>query len=410
MAASITAAALSARQSVVLDLSPRIGELTIMATYPGGIRVWDSKRDFSQTIIESHMNDIQTELVAAESVYGVNPQIATNNPGNLLRDYVTVTNRLTSMVRGEHLPYYQGALLNYNLHTAPQDTNPDVPEQDPLGRDLFWYGSGKRQRCRQLRLSTGETVFNPYHWEVPDRAGTWEPWCGLPMEQDDATIADGGWQRLPIVGQDDPFSMGIGDGLRLNQTGLWMINLKVDHTADDDTAIVRARRRARLEINGRDATLQHLVRENADNGNYLLNYVSWIEVLPAGTIITASARVDGTDLTQSVPVNAYLRAHLIRCTDADDDGMLAEFPDTIYKPPPPPPPPRPEPPRDTGPYQPCDPDHSPPSYSLGLGAENRNYAVEIRPGEWYGYYGWGTVGPQSSSFFIGIGSVGGVNI
>jgi hypothetical protein len=153
------------------------------------------------------------------------------------------------------------------------------------------------------------------------------------------------------------------------------------------------------------------VRQNADNEHYLINYVTWIEVLPAGTLISASARVDGTDLTQSLPVNAYLRAHLIRCTDEDDDGMLAEFPDSIYTPPPPPPPKHPEPPHTpTGPYHDDECDNSPPSAYVIGGGSNSNYAVEIRPGEWYGYYGWGTVGPQSSSFFVGIGSVGGSNI
>jgi hypothetical protein len=377
-----------------------------MATYPGGIRTWTTKRDFSQTIIESHMNDIQTELVAGETIFGVNPQIATNNPGGLLRDYTTVTNRITSMVRGEHLPYFQAALFDYSLHTADQDDAPDLPDQTPSGHDLDWCGHKHRQRCRRLRLRSGDCVRLPFHWERPDRDGN-SPWCGLPVEEDPGTVADGGWQRLPMIGQDDPFSMGLIDGLKLNQTGFWMINLRVDHTSDDDTIAVQSRRYARLEINGKAMTLQHMIRENEDNHDYLTNYVSWIEVLPKNTIITASARADGEGLTQSLSCNAFLRAHLIRCTDEDDDGLLVDFPDTIYKPPPPPDPPCPSPPhtpsRPSGGggsshFEPDSPDYSYPTQSSGT--PMGYYAAELRPGEWYGYYPSGyTVGPSDSPIF-----------
>ncbi|GAA2322200.1 hypothetical protein GCM10010149_89180 [Nonomuraea roseoviolacea subsp. roseoviolacea] len=375
-----------------------------MATYPGDIRVLPTKRDFSQTIIESHMNDIQTELVAAEKIFGVNPHIATANPGNLVRDYITVTNRITSMVRGEHLPYYQSAVLDYKLHTTSQASNPQVPDKDPDGNDLDWCGTQKRQRARQLTLASGEQVWLPYYYNVINRDGDDEPWVGLPMEQDEQSTADGGWQRLPFLGEDDPFGMGLVDGIKLNQTGLWMINLRVDHRATEDSTAVRARHRARLEINGRDATLQHLVRENADNTGFITNYVAWVEVLKAGTVITASARVDGTDLTDDISVNAFLRAHLIRCTEEEDDGMLKDFPDTIYTPPPPPPPRAPSVPPTPTPGRPNT------NYPSGGSIDRTPYAVEIRPGEWYGYYGWGTVGPQSSPYFVGIGQIGGSNI
>lgn len=376
-----------------------------MAIYPGGIRTWTTKRDFSQTIIESHMNDIQTEMVAGQKVWGVNPQIATANPGNLRVDYGTVGDRLTAMVRGEHLPYYQGARLGYVLHPAPQDTNPAVPSTDPDGKDLHWCGGAHRQRAKRLRLTSGDYVWLPYHWEVPNPAGDPEPWVGLPLEQDEQTTADGGWQRIPLAGLDDPFAMHIGDGIRLNETGLWMINLKVDHQADAETIDVRARRRARLEINGKDATLRHLVRENEHNSAYLVNYVSWVEVLSAGTIITASARVDGEGLTDSTPINAYLRAHLIRCTQEEDDGMLADFPQSIYTPPPPPPTRAPQVPRTPR------GDEFVPDITVGGGTPiggsiSGPYAVEVRPGEWYGIYGWGTVGPQEGPFFPGIGQSG----
>ncbi|MFI6495904.1 hypothetical protein [Nonomuraea typhae] len=371
-----------------------------MATYPGGYRVWTTKRDFSQTIFASHMNDIQAEVVAGETVFGVNPQIASNNPGHIVRDYGTVGARLQSMIRGEHLPYYQGAVFNYALHTTNQDTNPDVPGQDPDGRDLVWCGTARRQRAKRLRLSGGEVVWMPYHWEVPDRDGHDDPWLGIPLEQDSATVADGGWQRLPFIGADDPFELGIGDGLRLNETGLWMISLIVHHTPDADSTTVRARRRARLEIDGRDVTLQHLVRQNPENASFLTNRLMWMDIMSRGTSITASARVDGTGLTESLPCNAYLRAQLLRTTGREDDGKLIDFPKSIYTPPPPPPPPTP-----SVPPTPTPGGYTPTPTQVG-GGMSGPYAYEARPGEWYGVYGWGTVGPQGSPFFPGIGSWG----
>jgi len=376
-----------------------------MARYPGEIRTWTTKRDFSQTIIESHMNDIQDEAVAGETVFGVNPHIATKNPGFKTRDYGTVTDRITSMVRGEQMPYYQAALIGYPLHPTSIESKPDVPSQDPDGRDLDWCGRGRRQRAKVLTLATGERLYMPYHYKVPNRDGEDEPWLGLPLEQDDYTIADGGWQRLPLIGQDDPFSLGIGDGIRLIDTGLWMISLKVDYTPTEDSITVRARYRARLEIDGKARTLQHLVRSNAYNEHYLTSWIHWVEVMPKGTVITASARVDGTDLEDDILANAYLRAHLIRCTEGDDDGFLVDFPDTIYKPPPPPPPPRP-----TVPYTPSTPNENPyvPPTVLQPSSGYQSsgpYVIEARPGEWYGIYGWGTVGPNSSPIFPGTGLI-----
>lgn len=372
-----------------------------MASYPGSYRPWTTKRDFSQGIIESHMNDPQAEVVAGEIVFGVNPQIATNNPGGYIRDYGTVGARLQSMIRGEHLPYYQGGVQDYLLHSTAQDDNPEIPDEDPDGRDLDWCGSGHRQRGKQLTLASGEKIYSPYHWEVPDRDGYGFPWLGLPLEQDAETVGDGGWQRLPIMPTDDPNSMGIGDGLRLNETGLWVVSLMVHHVPDVDSVAVRARRRARLEIDGRDVTLRHMVRDSADNGEFLTNRISWMEVMTKGTVITASARVDGNDLTASYRCNAYVRAQLLRCTGEDDDGKLKDFPDSIYKPPPPPPKPRP-----STPSTPSGSNYTPPDqYVIGGHANEGPYAVEVRPGEWYGYYGWGTVGPQGNSYFAGIGQI-----
>ncbi|MDP9870458.1 MULTISPECIES: hypothetical protein [Streptosporangium] len=357
-----------------------------MATYPNGYRAWPTKRDLSQTIIESHTNDVQDEIRATQTVLGVNPQIANNNPGGLVIDYTTVADRLTSHTRGEHLPYYQGAVRNYRLNTAPLLVgSPGVPAADPDGNPLRWVGTARRQLCKELPTADGKRLLLPYHYELADPEGIDTPWVGLPLEADALTVSDGGWQRLPIRYYDDPFVMGVQDGVVLNETGLWMISLKVDHTPDADTRAVRARRRARLEINGRDATLHHMVRQNEHNGDFLINTIHWSEVLKRGTRITASARIDGTDLTDALPINAYLRVYLVRCTEEEDDGMLRDFPRSIYTPPPPPPPPAPPAPTPPRPGSPSS--SAPPAdYSGGHTVVNIN-------GNWYAYYGYGTVGP-----------------
>jgi len=349
-----------------------------MAFYPQQYRPWTTKRDFSQIIHESHVNDVQDEIHATQTVIGVNPQIAVNDPGGIIKDYGTVAARQTAYARGEQLPYYQGSIFGHLLDPRPTDPNgPQDPTPERPGRF--------RQRCKELVDPHGR------HWLLPIYRLKDDPQteiCGLPLCADDnKTIADGGWQRIPFTANDDPFEMGMLDGVILNETGLWLISLKVDHVPTEDTTLVQARRRARLEIDGRDVTLVHMVRENARTADgHLHNLINWIEILPKGTKITASARVDGTDLTEKVPINAYLRVFLVRCIDdVPTDGYLADWPQSIYKPPPPPRPVSPAP-------DPVTPIPTPSPGSTGgvnwepTGFYGGGTVYELSPGVWVGQY------------------------
>jgi len=374
-----------------------------MAYYPKEYRRFTTKRNFTQVIYASHVNDLQEELYATQVILGVNPHIAPRDPGFRVpgwepRNYGTVGDRLQAYLRGEQLPYYEGAIVNYPLtpgNTAvPPPNNPEPPQNGGGGcarndRGLQWLvpvhsrshmhtpvrdylrrvggiltpipGLDDDHTARYRRITTGRWSLT----EDPVRGPRWEWWAGeewidedhflgLPLVHDEQTTDDGRWWRLPIHPTSDPFMMKSGDGLVLCETGLWMVSLRVDGVPTSETRAARARRRARLEINGQDVGLRHLVRENQHNGDFLHNYIHWVEVLPAGTTISASARVDGEGLTAPVPVTAYLRAHLIRCVDhLSPGGELVDAPAPRYNPPPPSPQDRQPPPRRDPDYDDC---------------------------------------------------------
>ncbi|MEV4454370.1 hypothetical protein [Microbispora sp. NPDC049633] len=358
-----------------------------MATYPTGFRTFTTKRDFSQTIFESHVNDIQDELFASQTVLGINPQISTRDPGNLAIDYTTVADRLQAYLRGEQLPYYQGGVLAYPL--TPGNTSVPPPTSTPKPPQSGGGGCAGHESGRQwfppihsrshtttpissyLKLVNGiltplddgpsiaadepgpgryRSITTGKWWQADvERDNIWQylvgdDWdpddhqVGLPQVDDDKTTEDGRWWRLPLAATADPYTMHWGDGIILNETGLWSISLRVDGVPTTQTRDAKAIRQARLEIDGKDVMLRHRLREHDDNGDFLVNTVHWTEILPRGTAISASARIDGPGLTTPVPINAYLRVQLVRCIDnPNPDGGLADAPTPIYTPPPPPP-------------------------------------------------------------------------
>ncbi|MGW0060348.1 hypothetical protein ACWDTT_10520 [Streptosporangium sandarakinum] len=414
-----------------------------MATYPGGFRIFTTKRDFTQTIFESHINDIQGELEATQKVLGINPHIALNDPCCIdsgddghghghghttdrhYQNHGTVGQRIQNYMRGEQLPYYAGSVTNYPLKPGPKlGSVPADHHQVPLppqsGSDncaswpdgMHWTvpihshthistppsayvrmgadglliplttlaaddGHDHDHDHSAAAAAPGEYVpLRRTSWTTRDdsddrrgRTCTWQAgddfipgdhFIGLPCVHDSKTTDDGRWWRLPIAPDDDPCMMKSGDGFILAETGLWTFTLRVDGLPTTQTGAAKAIRQARLEIDGKDVLLRHRLAEGGQGPDAIVNYVTWTEILPAGTIITASARVDGAGITGTIPVNAYLRGALIRCIDNPNPyGGLADVPPAHYNPPPPPPPPPPpapspvQPPTSPGGYDDC---------------------------------------------------------
>ncbi|GAA2322214.1 hypothetical protein GCM10010149_89200 [Nonomuraea roseoviolacea subsp. roseoviolacea] len=52
------------------------------ALYPGELRVWSTKFDYTTIVFADHFNTAQDELVALLRVVGLTPQIARNDPGS----------------------------------------------------------------------------------------------------------------------------------------------------------------------------------------------------------------------------------------------------------------------------------------------------------------------------------------
>lgn len=59
------------------------------ASFPSGVRPFESKVDFTQIIFAEHVNSVQEEIVAIESYIGVNPHVSGGYVGTFDPDTVT---------------------------------------------------------------------------------------------------------------------------------------------------------------------------------------------------------------------------------------------------------------------------------------------------------------------------------
>jgi hypothetical protein len=72
-----------------------------MAIFPLGIKTFTAKRNLLDDVDASHINDIQSEITAIETVLGENPH--TDDTGG---KWKSLRDRLNSMGRGGHVPVF----------------------------------------------------------------------------------------------------------------------------------------------------------------------------------------------------------------------------------------------------------------------------------------------------------------
>jgi hypothetical protein len=73
------------------------------ASYPSGVRPFESKVDFTQIIFAEHVNSVQEEIVALESYVGVNPHVSGGYVGTFDDSTVTFSSlaaRLSNIEKG----------------------------------------------------------------------------------------------------------------------------------------------------------------------------------------------------------------------------------------------------------------------------------------------------------------------
>jgi hypothetical protein len=101
------------------------------AVYPTGIWAPTTKRGWYNILWAAHMNDLQTELEAAQKTFGLNPHRNFNLPGGLSRNYGTVEIRMTEHARGTDLPIYRGMATDIPIVANTWNTIAFEPMADP---------------------------------------------------------------------------------------------------------------------------------------------------------------------------------------------------------------------------------------------------------------------------------------
>lgn len=144
------------------------------------------------------------------------------------------------------------------------------------------------------------------------------------------------WTRVSLKPHDDPYELATGNGLVLNQDGLWTFMLKTDWGIGFAEVILEAAQATRLMVNGTDVGLRDFLDDDAYSAKIPINTFAWSDVLRAGTTIHVDVRSEGLGKGYTATANVYLRAYLVRCFDG-------EFDMPYFPPPPPPPKPKPDP-------------------------------------------------------------------
>lgn len=134
------------------------------------------------------------------------------------------------------------------------------------------------------------------------------------------------WHTPQLRADDDPFGLTTGSGLKLNETGLWMITAKCDWQATTYTRSQKAARLLRLQINGADVGVRDVFREDDHNTYALHNHLSWEDTFAKGTTISLGIRTEVQAPDHVLPAHVWLRAHLVRCQDAaNGEGTSVPF-------------------------------------------------------------------------------------
>ncbi|MFI6512967.1 hypothetical protein ACIBCT_35660 [Streptosporangium sp. NPDC050855] len=138
-------------------------------------------------------------------------------------------------------------------------------------------------------------------------------------------VTTNAWQRPTLRADEDPFGMSTGTGIRLNESGLWCFTIKADWQTNSDTQRYEAIRSLRLEINGNDIGVRHVLEEGSHNRNALHQHITWTETLAKGTRISMGIRTDLNASTRELDAHCYMRAHLIRCHPHTGEGESVPF-------------------------------------------------------------------------------------
>lgn len=133
------------------------------------------------------------------------------------------------------------------------------------------------------------------------------------------------WSRPSLRADDDPYGMYAGTGIRLNESGTWLITIKVDRRATTDTTRLGAVHLARLEIDGSDVGVRDVLEETQANRLALHQHITWEENLAKNTVIAVAVRSNIFGSSAQLASHVYMRAHLVRCAPYTGEGGSLPF-------------------------------------------------------------------------------------
>jgi hypothetical protein len=135
------------------------------ASYPGSVKVFTSKTNVTDVIDASHPNTLQEEVLAIESVLGVNPNVSTtpSSVGSFSassQTFSTVGARLanieTGIVADTHTQYLKKSADSQNLITPAANDNIGIIVKAKVGQTANlqeWRPSGSNTPTTYINAS-----------------------------------------------------------------------------------------------------------------------------------------------------------------------------------------------------------------------------------------------------------------
>lgn len=112
------------------------------SSYPGSVRTWSTKKNITDDVDASHINDLQDEMYSVQNTLGISPHMSA------LGGYTTVAARLAGIEVGTNTPVisggYSGTITNSGVEQNLSLTSEGF---DPLN----WFTPGSTWQCPILR-------------------------------------------------------------------------------------------------------------------------------------------------------------------------------------------------------------------------------------------------------------------
>ena len=346
-----------------------------MHVYPGQIREFTTKYDYTTVVLGEHFNSVQDELTEGiQKTLGLMPQVAEEDPGSTPFEVIPIVEWIVRTPIDRYgdltdLLDNRGAYVHsWDYRTVRSYLERDFPQVIQTDQVARWIVTANRQGLGELvrnlsaRQSQGQTatreqahrwVCRAHRWEQPSSGGGSRtsdrpPFVG---PRDHQTIAkrmefqsrgkhipyfraaaynqeipNNRWTPVSLKPYSDPFQLANGNGFIVNQDGIWVVIVKTDWSLGKASAIVGTGQATTLLVNGQEVALRDYLDDDAYAAKAPINTFTWIDFFEAGSNLSVSVRTEGLGDNYIARANVYLRAFLVRCLDGAFDMRGFELP------------------------------------------------------------------------------------